>query len=96
VLADGSLLITGGQNGATLQAGFYLSGTAVASIETYDPASAGSRIAGKLSSAHFYHSASLLEDGRRVLVLGGLADDRQSPERQGYAQLGYAIVGFYR
>jgi hypothetical protein len=92
LLPGGSLLITGGQNGAVLEAGFYLSGIPVPTIETFDPSTGQSRVAGRLGSPHFYHSASLLPGGR-VLLLGGLIDAAQIPAR---GDLGYAIVAFPR
>ena len=76
-----------------MQAKFYLVGAPVRSIEVYSPPGSESQVVGRLSSPHFYHSATALKDGR-VLVLGGLDDERQAPTAKARAELGYALVQF--
>ncbi len=59
VLADGRVLVAGGNNGFTL-----------GSAELYQPASNTWTAAGSLGTARYYHTASVLADGR-VLATGG-------------------------
>ncbi len=92
-IKGGGLLIAGGQEGTEVQAGFYLAGTPVDTLEVYSPAAQQSQAVGKLTSPHFYHTASALKDGR-VLVVGGLANDKQVPPAQAYGRLAYALVQF--
>ncbi len=61
VLADGSVLITGGRDAA---------GTALAVAEVFDPKTRTSKAIGDLVTARTGHTATLLKDGR-VLIAGG-------------------------
>ena len=62
VLADGSVLVTGGARALN---------QAVADAEVFDPATGRFSVAGRLNQARVHHAAVRLEDGR-VLVMGGL------------------------
>jgi Kelch motif len=68
VLADGRVLVTGGDDGTG----------ALASAEIYDPASGRSHMTGSMSEPRFLHTATLLDDGR-VLVVGGSGADLYDP-----------------
>ena len=69
LLADGKILVAGGSESADLAAGVPL-----ADIELFDPATgtfttpAGLALAG----ARYYHTATRLKDGNRVLLAGGV------------------------
>ena len=91
--AAGGLLIAGGQEGVEVEAGFYLAGRPVESLEVYNPPSGQSQEVGRLTSPHYYHTASALKDGR-VLVVGGLASDKKASPTKAYSQLAYALVKF--
>jgi hypothetical protein len=80
LLADGRVLVAGGSaldaeqgaaGGQTLRT--------ESSAEIYDPETATWSSAGRMGSARFEHSATLLEDGR-VLVAGGLGPRDGGPE----------------
>ncbi|MGW8248811.1 MAG: Kelch repeat-containing protein, partial [Acidiferrobacterales bacterium] len=63
LLADGKVLITGGRQ--TLN-----DASALDTAEIYDPASGTFSNAGSVGSAHTDHTATLLQDGK-VLIVGG-------------------------
>lgn len=63
ILDDGSILITGGTSGD-------LGSNTRASSEIYDPRTGIFSITGSMNTGRFYHSSTLLSDGR-VLVAGG-------------------------
>jgi hypothetical protein len=63
-LPDGRILVVGG---LTIQDGEFV---ALASAEVWDPATGTFGPAGSLAEARFYHTATLLPDGR-ILVVGG-------------------------
>lgn len=69
VLADGKVLIVGGSFD-----GFGYPGAALASAEIYDPVIGAFSPVGPLSTARYYHRATLLATGR-VLVTGGLNEE---------------------
>ena len=64
LLADGKVLVVGGSD-STVSVGH-----AVASAEQYDPTSGKWTPAGNMREARIYHTATLLADGK-VLVVGG-------------------------
>ncbi|MHB8876375.1 MAG: Kelch repeat-containing protein [Myxococcaceae bacterium] len=79
VLGNGKVLVTGGAGAPNPQT--YL-GKALSSAELWDPATGAWAATGSMSAARSQHTATLLADGR-VLVLGGandLARSRQSAE----------------
>ena len=63
-LADGRLLLTGGEDFAL---------NVLASAEIYDPASGASTLAGSMGQARHGHTATLLNNGN-VLIVGGYSD----------------------
>ncbi len=67
LLSDGSVLVAGGTNGASNASGGY---AALASAELYDPASGKFSKAGSMTVARLDDTATLLSDGR-VLIVGG-------------------------
>jgi len=64
LLPDGRLLVVGGA------ASFYPDTISLASVEILDPATLSFGLTGSLAEARFAHTATLLDDGR-VLVVGG-------------------------
>lgn len=80
VLADGRVLVTGGDDGTD----------ALASAEIYDPATGRSQMAGSMSEPRSQHSATLLDDGR-VLVVGGSGADLYDPARGTFDRLDEGI-----
>jgi hypothetical protein len=64
LLPDGKVLLSGGSRGSANNP-VYLK-----SLEVYDPKTGTSRIAGTMTRARTFHSATLLDDGR-VLLAGG-------------------------
>jgi hypothetical protein len=71
LLADGRVLVAGGYGGVTDSPGSYPSGTDfLASVEIWDPATGTFSPGGSLITARQGHTATLLRDGR-VLILGG-------------------------
>jgi hypothetical protein len=66
LLGDGRVLVVGGFGGP-----FQYPSTALASAETWDPKTGVFRRAGSMADARVNHTATLLADGR-VLVIGGL------------------------
>ncbi|HEV8403099.1 MAG TPA: kelch repeat-containing protein [Candidatus Limnocylindrales bacterium] len=78
LLADGRVLITGGMTGPSGSSGVTLaafrfaetSGNVLKTAEIYDPATGTFTKTGSMSTIRDQHTATLLEDGR-VLVLGG-------------------------
>ena len=74
VLADGRVLIVGGQYAAYDATAMYMSATKVAATaEIYDPATETFTATGSLAGPRFNHTATLLPDGR-VLIAGGASD----------------------
>jgi hypothetical protein len=69
LLLDGRVLIVGGYGGP-----FQYASSALASLELWDPASGEFRPAGSMADARVRHTATLLPDGR-VLVIGGTGPD---------------------
>ncbi|MCW5635143.1 MAG: Ig-like domain-containing protein [Rubrivivax sp.] len=67
LLADGGVLVVGGRDLAGQ------TGTVLASAERYDPRSSNWSSAGSLSTGRTLHTATLLADGRMVVV-GGAAE----------------------
>ncbi len=65
LLANGKVLVVGGSGSGS---GY----DALATAELYDPGSGSWTATGKLNEARTYHTATLLSDGR-VLVVGGLS-----------------------
>ena len=68
VLGDGSVMVTGGFNGE---------GHALASVETWSPATRAWRALPKLHEARYDHTATLLADGR-IVITGGVDIDGKS------------------
>jgi Galactose oxidase, central domain/Kelch motif len=66
LLSDGKVLLTGGLDAAGSE-----SGTPVDTAELFDPASGTFTSVGKLGTARFFHTATLLGSGK-VLITGGL------------------------
>jgi hypothetical protein len=67
LLRDGRVLLVGGSGGS-----FYLG--ALANAEIYDPASGTFKVVAKMATARLAHRATLLPDGK-VLIIGGLNND---------------------
>ena len=63
LLADGRVLVTGGTNGAVAPGSF-------SSAEIYDPAAGHWTLTGSMTSAHAGQTATLLKDGRVLIVAG--------------------------
>lgn len=82
LLPDGRVVIVGGDHGIR-DASF------VATAEIYDPATGQFKPAGGLITPRSQHTASLLQDGR-VLIVGGVAAD---PER--YLNMGLTSAEIY-
>jgi hypothetical protein len=74
LLADGKVLIVGGGD----QGGGGSYGTGYASAEVYDASSGVFSATGNMSEARFGHTATLLADGK-VLIVGGLASQSSNP-----------------
>ena len=70
LLPDGTVLITGGESEVCSGAGCRVSG-GEASAEIYDPRTGTFATAGNMTSRREWHAATLLNDGR-VLIVGGL------------------------
>ena len=66
LLADGRVLVIGGFGGP-----YQYASTALASAEIWDPKTGVFRAAGSMADARVNHTATLLSDGR-VLVIGGM------------------------
>jgi hypothetical protein len=72
LLLDGRVLVIGGYGGP-----FQYASTALPSAELFDPATGAWSSAGSLSVGRVGHTATLLADGR-VLVIGGMGSDGTS------------------
>jgi N-acetylneuraminic acid mutarotase len=68
LLQNGKVLVVGGMLGVVEE--YYVSLSAVADAELYDPATGTWSNTGNLNSGRFYHTATLLPNGE-VLVVGG-------------------------
>jgi Galactose oxidase, central domain/Kelch motif len=71
LLADGRVLVTGGWPAA------WSSSTTLASAEIYDPSTGTFTATGSMTVSRSFHSATLLGDGR-VLVVGGFDGQREN------------------
>jgi hypothetical protein len=69
-LSDGTVLLVGGSNEAAGPGLLDIAGSVLGGAEIYDPRTGSFQAVGGLSEARWGHSATLLRDGR-VLVLGG-------------------------
>jgi hypothetical protein len=78
LLADGRVLIVGGIGGEFDLSGSSDSAKPLLSGELYDPATGTFTETGQLSTGRWMHTATLLQDGR-VLIVGGSSADMQSP-----------------
>ncbi len=79
VLPDGAVLVVGGSTGGGVGPG--LGTNAVAQAERYIPLTNGWSPAGALATARSLHTATLLQDGR-VLVVGGAPTPGRSRRRR--------------
>jgi N-acetylneuraminic acid mutarotase len=70
LLPSGKVLVVGGRGLNSLSAPWQPAGKAIASAELYDPKTGRWSSAGVLSAPRFAHTATLLPDGK-VLVVGG-------------------------
>jgi uncharacterized protein (TIGR03437 family) len=73
LLKDGRVLITGGE-GVDVRG----KGTFLASAELYDPSTGAFTPTGDMTTSRFWHTATLLADGR-VLIAGGLPEANSFP-----------------
>lgn len=94
LLLDGRVLVIGGYAGP-----FQYGSTALASAELWDPATAEFRHAASMAEARVGHTATLLPDGR-VLVIGGrgpggviAAAELWDPETGQFSEAGTLTVG---
>jgi len=71
LLQSGAVLVAGGASSLDLGA------TVFASAELYDPAAKGFSVTGSLAIERYGHTATLLQDGR-VLIVGGADSTQQS------------------
>lgn len=70
LLPNGKVLVVGGRGLIAISAAWELPGKAIASAELYDPRTRRWSSAGTLSAPRYAHTATLLADGK-VLVVGG-------------------------
>jgi hypothetical protein len=78
LLADGRVLVVGGFGGP-----YAYASSSIASAEVWDPATGTFSETGSLAYARVGHTASLLDDGR-VLVVGGSGPDGMPPVAEVY------------
>ena len=78
LLQDGRVLIAGGIAGEFDLSGSGDSAKPLPTAELYDPATGTFTETGELNTARWMHSATLLQDGR-VLIVGGTSADMQTP-----------------
>jgi len=78
LLADGRVLIVGGIAGEIDLSGSGDSAKPLLTAEVYDPATGTFTETGELTTGRWMHTATLLQDGR-VLIVGGTSADMQSP-----------------
>ncbi len=70
LLPNGKVLVVGGRGLLAISAAWQRAGSAISSAEVYDPKTRGWSSAGTLSAPRFAHTATLLTNGK-VLVVGG-------------------------
>jgi len=83
LLPNGLVLIAGGVNSAT-------NVNTLADAQLYDPATDTFTSAGSMGTARYYHTATLLADGR-VLIAGGYNDQGVVETAEVYGALGDPI-----
>jgi hypothetical protein len=76
LLPDGRVLVSGGSNGTVSATNPWPGKIALGSAETYDPELGTWSPTPLMSTARFFHTATLLQDGR-VLVSGGQTSEGQ-------------------
>ncbi len=74
LLNDGRVLLVGGKRSSSVSFG-----TGLSSAELYDPKTGTFSPAGSMSTERFYHTATLLRDGR-VIIVGGAETNSRNEE----------------